>query len=154
MSMRDFHNQKNPNFWTGVYMWKKEGPGKLTWIPGVVWISNAKFNWTNTKQTRRCEQIFHVRYLYSCKHREEIRLKELVLSPLTPDTVRVIFAGETHLNLHSKTMLGCLNPNLGQIWTNPNVGSKMSFQISTQLQLSLFNPTFGFVQIWVETTQH
>jgi len=28
-------------------------------------------------------------------------------------------------------MLGCFNPNLGQIWTNPNVG----FKIWTQLQL-------------------
>jgi len=34
-------------------------------------------------------------------------------------------------------MLGCLNPNLGKIWTNPNVGLKMSFKILTQLQLSL-----------------
>jgi len=33
-------------------------------------------------------------------------------------------------------MLGCFNPNLGQIWTN--VGLKMSFQIlSQQLQLAL-----------------
>jgi len=24
-------------------------------------------------------------------------------------------------------MLGCFNPNLGQIWTNPNDGLKMSF---------------------------
>jgi len=22
-------------------------------------------------------------------------------------------------------MLGCFNPNLGQIWTNPNIGLKM-----------------------------
>jgi len=28
------------------------------------------------------------------------------------------------------------NPELGQIWTNPNVGLKMSFKIVTQLQLS------------------
>jgi len=34
-------------------------------------------------------------------------------------------------------MLGCLNPNFGQIWTNPNVGLNMSFKIVTQLQLSL-----------------
>jgi len=25
-------------------------------------------------------------------------------------------------------MLGCFNPNLGQIWTNPNVGLKMQFK--------------------------
>jgi len=51
-------------------------------------------------------------------------------------------------------MLGCFNPNVGQIWTNPNVGLKMSFKMLTQLQLSLstihffnyiFNPTFEFV---------
>jgi len=49
-------------------------------------------------------------------------------------------------------MLGCFNPNSGQIWTNPNVG----LNILNQLQLSLstvhffddiFNPTFGFVHI-------
>jgi len=28
-------------------------------------------------------------------------------------------------HVHSKKMLGCFNPNLGQIWTNPNVGLKM-----------------------------
>jgi len=56
-----------------------------------------------------------------------------------------------------KTMMGRLNPNMGQKWTNPNVGLKMQFPILTQLQLSLsivlfflklhFNPTFGFVHI-------
>jgi len=25
-------------------------------------------------------------------------------------------------------MLGCFNPHLGQIWTNPNVGLKMSLK--------------------------
>jgi len=25
-------------------------------------------------------------------------------------------------------MLGCFNPNLGQIWTNPNVGIKMQLK--------------------------
>jgi len=33
-------------------------------------------------------------------------------------------------------MLGCFNPNLGQIWTNPNVGLTLNF-----------NPTIGFVHI-------
>jgi len=28
-------------------------------------------------------------------------------------------------------MLGCLNPNLGQIWTNPNVGLKMQYKVET-----------------------
>jgi len=27
--------------------------------------------------------------------------------------------------LHSKKILGCFNPNLGKIWTNPNVMLKM-----------------------------
>jgi len=27
--------------------------------------------------------------------------------------------------LHSKKILGCFNPNLGQIWNNLNVGLKM-----------------------------
>jgi len=52
-------------------------------------------------------------------------------------------------------MMGCFNPNLGQVWTNPNVGLKIEFTVLTQLQLSLnytffnyiFNPTFGFVHI-------
>jgi len=53
-------------------------------------------------------------------------------------------------------MLGCFTPNLGQIWTNPNVGLKMQLK---KLQLKseslswvkmlnyIFNPTFGFVHI-------
>jgi len=50
-------------------------------------------------------------------------------------------------------MLGCFNRELGKIlWTNPNVGLKVSFKIVTQLQLSLstlhflitfFNPNLG-----------
>jgi len=31
----------------------------------------------------------------------------------------------------------CLNPHLGQIWTNPNVGLKITFKMLTQLQLLL-----------------
>jgi len=39
-------------------------------------------------------------------------------------------------------MLGCFNPNLGKIWTNPNVVlSKVHFFNY------IFNPTFGFVHI-------
>jgi len=54
-------------------------------------------------------------------------------------------------------MLGCFNPNLGKIWTNPNVGLKMSFQILTQLSTVYFLIaflTFGFIHICVETTKH
>jgi len=60
-------------------------------------------------------------------------------------------------------VLGCFNPNLGQIWTNPNVGLKMSTQLQLSLSTVIFLITFlthhfEFVhilpQIWVETTQH
>jgi len=59
--------------------------------------------------------------------------------------------------------MGCFNPYLGQIWTNPNVGLKKLIKISNQLQLSLstvkflitfLNQHLGLSQIWVETTQH
>jgi len=58
-------------------------------------------------------------------------------------------------------MLGCLNPNLGQIWTNPNVGLKMPFKksllrvkvevglrceitfLTQHLGLSIFYPNLG-----------
>jgi len=40
-------------------------------------------------------------------------------------------------------MLGCFNPNLGQIWTNPNVGLKIEFKVLTQLQLSLSTVHFS-----------
>jgi len=50
--------------------------------------------------------------------------------------------------------LGCFNPHLVQIWTNPNVGLKMTFKMLTQLQLSLSTVkflmtflTFGLVHI-------
>jgi len=43
-------------------------------------------------------------------------------------------------------MLGCFNPNLGQIWTNPNVVLKMQFK-NIQLKVKVFNPTFRFVHI-------
>jgi len=33
--------------------------------------------------------------------------------------------------------MGCLNPNLGKIWTNPNVGLKCKV-------ISNFNPTLTF----------
>jgi len=47
--------------------------------------------------------------------------------------------------LHSKKMLGCFNPILGQIWTNPNVGlKKMQFiNLTQQLGLSIFDPKLG-----------
>jgi len=36
-------------------------------------------------------------------------------------------------------MLGCFNPTLGQIWTNPNIGLKMYFLF--------YSPMAGFVHI-------
>jgi len=40
-------------------------------------------------------------------------------------------------------MLGCFNPNLGQIWTNPNVGLKMSFKMLTKLHGTFLTPNLG-----------
>jgi len=47
-------------------------------------------------------------------------------------------------------MLGCFNPNLGQIWTNPNAGLKMQLKnlqlkfeitiLTQHLGLSIFDP--------------
>jgi len=42
----------------------------------------------------------------------------------------------THYTLK---MLGCFNPTLGQIWTNPNIGLK--------IVIKKFNPMAGFVHI-------
>jgi len=61
-------------------------------------------------------------------------------------------------------MLGYFTPNLGQIWTNPNVGLKMQLEklhlkvkVEVWLEL-LFSPSIWvcpyFTQIWVQTTQH
>jgi len=47
--------------------------------------------------------------------------------------------------------LGCFNPNLGQIWTNPNVGliKKCTVECESWVKILnyIFNPTFGFVHI-------
>jgi len=44
-------------------------------------------------------------------------------------------------------MLGCINPILGQIWTNSNIGLKMQFKNVTKWLIYL-------TQKWVKTTQH
>jgi len=53
-------------------------------------------------------------------------------------------------------MLGCFNPNLGQMWTNPNVGLKMQFkkirlkvkvEVGFKFEITFLNSTFGFVHI-------
>jgi len=42
-------------------------------------------------------------------------------------------------------MLGCFNPILGQKWTNPAIGFKMSFKNVTQwLGSSIFDPKLGY----------
>jgi len=50
-------------------------------------------------------------------------------------------------------MLACFNPNLGQIWTNPNVGLKIKLnilklkvkvEVGLKCENSFFNPTFDF----------
>jgi len=41
-------------------------------------------------------------------------------------------------------MLGGFNANVGQMWTKPNVGLKMSFKHLTQwLSFSTFDPKMG-----------
>jgi len=51
-------------------------------------------------------------------------------------------------------MLGCFNPNLGQIWTNPNAGLKITVESESwswvYILNDIFNPTFGFVHIWTK----
>jgi len=53
--------------------------------------------------------------------------------------------------MYSKKMLGCFNPNLGQIWTNPSVRLKCNKKIPLKVKVEVFechfNPTFGFVHI-------
>jgi len=41
-----------------------------------------------------------------------------------------------------KKMLGCFNPTLGQIWTNPAVGLNFYITFLTQ-HLSIFDPKLG-----------
>jgi len=44
-------------------------------------------------------------------------------------------------------MLGCFNPNLGQIWTNPNAPLKEKVEgisvLTQNLGLSIFYPNLG-----------
>jgi len=42
-------------------------------------------------------------------------------------------SGEYSYTLKKKKILGCFNPNLGQIWTNPNIELYILFKILTQL---------------------
>jgi len=38
---------------------------------------------------------------------------------------------------HWAKMLGCFNPNLGQIWTNPNVGLQNAIKKKLQLEVKV-----------------
>jgi len=53
-------------------------------------------------------------------------------------------------------MLGCFNPTLGQIWTNPNVGlKKLQLNVKVEVGLKFEIQFLGlsiFTQIWVKTT--
>jgi len=41
-------------------------------------------------------------------------------------------------------MLGCINPTLGQIWTNPVTGLNfLTSFLNQRLGLSIFNPQLG-----------
>jgi len=62
-------------------------------------------------------------------------------------------------------MLGCFNPNLGQIWTNPNVSVKNSIkkyrlqlkvkvEVGLQFEITFLTQHLGLPMIWVKTTQH
>jgi len=49
-----------------------------------------------------------------------------------PTVYYYYFNGKLTLYIGSKQkMMGCFNPNLGQIWTNPNVGLKMQLKKCT-----------------------
>jgi len=64
---------------------------------------------------------------------------------LKMDKIAAVFAvnQEEYLHspwiIHAKKLLGCFNPTLRQIWTNPAIGLHFYYYI--------FNPTFGFVHI-------
>jgi len=46
--------------------------------------------------------------------------------------------------MHALKMLGCFNPTLGQIWTNPAIGLNFFITFLTQLLgLSIFDPKLG-----------
>jgi len=48
--------------------------------------------------------------------------------------------------LHSKKMLACFTPTLGQMWTNPAIG--------LHFLITFFNVCPYLTQNWVKTTQH
>jgi len=52
----------------------------------------------------------------------------------------ILYCELANYNMYTLKMLGCFNPTLGQIWTNPNVGLKNV--------IKTFNPMAGFVHIW------
>jgi len=44
---------------------------------------------------------------------------------VVPESTNYVNTGTLLGKIIHSTMLGCFNPNLGQIWTKPNVGLKM-----------------------------
>jgi len=51
---------------------------------------------------------------------------------------------ELYALMYTLKMLGCFNPTLDLIWTNPNVGLKNELKNVTQwLGLSIFDPKLG-----------
>jgi len=47
-------------------------------------------------------------------------------------------------DIYTVKLLGCLNPTLGQIWTNPAIGLNFLITFLTQrLGLSIFDPKLG-----------
>jgi len=47
-----------------------------------------------------------------------------------------VYVFDVSIQQFTKQMLGCFNPNLGKIWTNPNVGLKNSL-IHLQLKVEV-----------------
>jgi len=61
----------------------------------------------------------------------------------SPNWVKTVSVQSIGTYVHSK-MLGCFNPNIGQIWTNPNVGLKNAIKkITVDGENYTFNPTIG-----------
>jgi len=83
----------------------------------------------------------------------------------TKQNKNIMFKGRTQLSddlissllqVHSKKLLGCFNPSLGQIWTNPATGLNFLIIFLKHLKkkinnffkcLNISNPKFGFVHI-------
>jgi len=54
----------------------------------------------------------------------KIYQNQVNLSNLFSLWIGFIFLASLQIFFYTQKMLGCFNPNLGQIWTNPNAGLK------------------------------